>query len=53
MGFQKIASRLTAGMILAGMIVGAALLMRIQTAFTILDYPGLAIILFPSRRSVD
>jgi hypothetical protein len=33
-------------MILASMIVGAAFLMPVQTAFTILDYPGLAIILF-------
>ncbi len=45
-GFQKIANRLTAGMILAAMIVGAALMIPIKTSFTILDYPGIAILLF-------
>ena len=31
---------------LAALIVGAALLMRVETAFRILGYPGLAIIFF-------
>jgi predicted unusual protein kinase regulating ubiquinone biosynthesis (AarF/ABC1/UbiB family) len=45
-GFQKIANRLTTGMILAALIVGAALMMNVRTAFTILGYPGLAVIFF-------
>jgi ubiquinone biosynthesis protein len=45
-GFQKVANRITAGVILASLIMGAALLMRIQTAFTIFGYPGLAILCF-------
>jgi predicted unusual protein kinase regulating ubiquinone biosynthesis (AarF/ABC1/UbiB family) len=45
-GFQKVANRITVGLIVAALIVGAALLMRIPTAFTIFGYPGLAILCF-------
>jgi hypothetical protein len=45
-GIQKIANRITTGLILAALIVGAALLMRVQTSFTIMGYPGFAILLF-------
>ncbi len=45
-GFQKIANRITMGLILAALIVGAALLMRVETDFTILGYPAIAILLF-------
>ena len=45
-GMQKIANRITMGLILAALIVGAAMLMRVQTSFTILGYPGFAILLF-------
>lgn len=45
-GFQKVANRITMGLILAAMIVGAAMLMRIETPWTILGYPGLAILFF-------
>lgn len=46
-GFQKIANRVAMGVILAATIIGAALMMRIQTPqFTLFGYPGLAIILF-------
>lgn len=45
-GFQKIANRITMGLVLAALIVGAALLMRVETSFKILGYPGLAIIFF-------
>jgi hypothetical protein len=34
------------GLVLASLILGAALLMRVQTPFTILGYPGLAMLLF-------
>ena len=44
--FEKIANRITLGLILAAMIIAAALLMRVQTEFQILGYPGLAILLF-------
>ena len=45
-GFQKIANRITMGLIIAALIVGAAMLMRVETKFTIFGYPGLAIIFF-------
>jgi ubiquinone biosynthesis protein len=45
-GFQKVANRITMGLILAALIVGAALLMRVSTDFTLFGYPGLAIICF-------
>ncbi|MEO7165974.1 MAG: AarF/ABC1/UbiB kinase family protein [Spartobacteria bacterium] len=45
-GFQKVANRITVGLIVAALIVGAALLMRVDTAFRIWGYPGLAIIFF-------
>lgn len=45
-GFQKIANRITLGLVLAAMIVAAALLTRVETSFRILGYPGLAILLF-------
>jgi hypothetical protein len=45
-GIQKIANRITAGILLAALIMGAALLMRVQTSFSILGYPGLAILCF-------
>jgi predicted unusual protein kinase regulating ubiquinone biosynthesis (AarF/ABC1/UbiB family) len=45
-GFQKVANRITVGLIIASLIVGAALLMRVETSFRIWGYPGLAIIFF-------
>jgi predicted unusual protein kinase regulating ubiquinone biosynthesis (AarF/ABC1/UbiB family) len=45
-GFQKVANRITVGLILASLIVGAAMLMRVDTSFRIWGYPGLAIIFF-------
>src|SRR5215469_14168015 len=44
--FQKVANRITTGLILASLIVGAALLMRVQTSFTLFGYPGIAILCF-------
>jgi predicted unusual protein kinase regulating ubiquinone biosynthesis (AarF/ABC1/UbiB family) len=43
---QKVANRITLGLVLAAMIVAAALLMRVDTRFKIVGYPGLAILLF-------
>src|SRR5687767_720531 len=45
-GFQKVANRITLGLLLAALIVGAALLMQVDTSFRILGYPGLAILSF-------
>ncbi len=45
-GFQKIANRITVGLVIAALIVGAALIMDIQTSFVLFGYPGIAIIFF-------
>jgi hypothetical protein len=45
-GMQKIANRITMGVVLAGLIVGASLLMRVPTRFALFGYPGLAILCF-------
>ena len=45
-GFQKVANRITVGLILAALIIGAAMLMRVETSFRILGYPGFAILFF-------
>jgi predicted unusual protein kinase regulating ubiquinone biosynthesis (AarF/ABC1/UbiB family) len=43
---HKIANRITVGLLLAALIVGAALMMRVESSWTILGYPGIAIIFF-------
>jgi hypothetical protein len=45
-GIQKIANRITVGLLLASLVVGAALLMQVETSFRLLGYPGLAIVCF-------
>ncbi len=43
---HKIGNRLSLSLVLVALIVGAAMLMRVDTEFTILGYPGIAMILF-------
>jgi predicted unusual protein kinase regulating ubiquinone biosynthesis (AarF/ABC1/UbiB family) len=45
-GFQKVANRIALGVVLGCLIIGAALLMRVETRFRLFGYPGLAILLF-------
>src|SRR5205807_9157650 len=45
-GLQKVANRITLGLVLASLIVGAALMMRVETSFKIMGYPGLPAIFF-------
>jgi ubiquinone biosynthesis protein len=45
-GMQKIANRITMGIVLAGLIVGASLLARVASPFQLFGYPGLAILCF-------
>jgi predicted unusual protein kinase regulating ubiquinone biosynthesis (AarF/ABC1/UbiB family) len=45
-GLQKIANRVTTGLILAALIVGASLMMRIETSWKLLGYPGIGILCF-------
>ncbi len=45
-GLQKVANRISLGLVLAALIVGAAMLMRVETSFRILGYPGFSMIFF-------
>jgi len=45
-GLQKIANRVTTGLILAALIVGASLMMRIESSWKLLGYPGIGIVCF-------
>ena len=43
---QKIANRITAGLITAALIVGAAMMMRVDTDMRLFGYPAIALLLF-------
>jgi ubiquinone biosynthesis protein len=43
---QKIANRISTGVIAAALIIGAALVMRIDTQTKLLGYPAIALVLF-------
>lgn len=45
-GMQKIANRITLGLLLAALILGAAMLMRVETSFRLFGYPGFAMLFF-------
>jgi ubiquinone biosynthesis protein len=45
-GVQKLANRVTAGIVVAALVIGAALIMRIDTSARLFGYPALAIVLF-------
>jgi len=45
-GLQQLANRLTMGLVLAALIIGAAMLMRVETSSTLLGYPAVAIVCF-------
>ena len=45
-GLQKVANRITLGLVLASLIIGAAMMMRIESRFTLLGYPGFPTLLF-------
>ena len=45
-GIQKLANRVTMGVVLAALIIGAAMIMNIETSSTLFGYPTVAIVLF-------
>ena len=45
-GLQKVANRITLGLLLASLIIGAAMLMRVDTPFRLWGYPGFAMVFF-------
>src|SRR5690606_2391065 len=46
LALQKVANRIAIGLIIAALILGAALLLRIPSSWTLFGYPGFAILLF-------
>ncbi len=50
-GFQKLANRLTMGLVVAALIVGAAMLVRVDTSSKLFGYPTLAIVCFLGARA--
>jgi ubiquinone biosynthesis protein len=45
-GMEKIANRITCGIVLASLVIAASLLMRVQTRFQLFGYPGFAMLFF-------
>jgi predicted unusual protein kinase regulating ubiquinone biosynthesis (AarF/ABC1/UbiB family) len=44
-GMQKISNRIASGLVLAALIVGAAMMMRVPTRLTLFGYPAIAMVL--------
>ena len=51
-GLQKVANRITLGLVLAALIVSAAMMMRIESRFTLLGYPGFPTLLLVVAGSI-
>ena len=45
-GLQKVANRISLGLVIASLIVAASVIMQVPTTFRLFGYPGLAMILF-------
>jgi ubiquinone biosynthesis protein len=45
-GIQKVANRITAGLLLAALIIGASLMMDVDTDMTLFGYPAIAMVFF-------
>jgi predicted unusual protein kinase regulating ubiquinone biosynthesis (AarF/ABC1/UbiB family) len=45
-GLQKVANRITLGLVLAALIIAAAMMMQVPTNFRLFGYPAIAMILF-------
>jgi predicted unusual protein kinase regulating ubiquinone biosynthesis (AarF/ABC1/UbiB family) len=45
-GLQKVANRITLGLVLAALIISAAMMMRIDSSFRLMGYPGFPTVLF-------
>ena len=45
-GLQKVANRIALGLVLAALIIGAAMMMRVDTANKLFGYPAIALIMF-------
>ena len=51
-GLQKVANRITLGLVVAALIISAAMMMRIESRFTLLGYPGFPAVLMLAASSL-
>ena len=51
-GLQKVANRITMGLVVAALILSAAMMMQIESRFTLLGYPGFPTVLFLAAGSL-
>jgi ubiquinone biosynthesis protein len=51
-GLQKVANRITLGLVLAALILSAAMMMRIDSGFRVMGYPGFPTVLFLIASSI-
>jgi ubiquinone biosynthesis protein len=51
-GLQKVANRITMGLVVAALILSAAMMMQIESRFTLLGYPGFPTLLFLAAGSL-
>jgi hypothetical protein len=51
-GLEKVANRITMGLVVAALILSAAMMMRIESRFTLLGYPGFPTLLFLAAGSL-
>jgi ubiquinone biosynthesis protein len=45
-GMQKMSNRISMGIVVAALIMASAMMMRVQTRFTLFGYPGIAMLFF-------
>jgi predicted unusual protein kinase regulating ubiquinone biosynthesis (AarF/ABC1/UbiB family) len=45
-GLHRVANRIVTGLVLSALIIGAAMLMRVDSSWQVLGYPGLAMVVF-------
>jgi ubiquinone biosynthesis protein len=45
-GLHRMANRLATGLVLASLIIGASMMLRVHSSWQVLGYPGLAIVVF-------
>jgi ubiquinone biosynthesis protein len=45
-GLHRVANRIVTGLIIAALIIGAAMMLQVQSSWEILGYPGLAVVVF-------
>jgi ABC-type polysaccharide/polyol phosphate export permease len=45
-GLHRVANRIVTGLIIAALIIGAAMMLQVDSSWQVLGYPGLAVVVF-------